>query len=186
MSDELSDNRLGRSTGARVVGTGETAPGSVGVTGAKAARAPAPFADRRYRPVVTESTDPEFDELAAAAEAERKQAEQRSATRWAWVIVLVIAAVCGAFIFKSNSDNKPDPAGDASRACENFVKDRLKAPSTAKFSGESVSDDGTGRYTVTGSVDAQNSFGAMLRDHYSCLMRLDGDNWELITLTGLT
>lgn len=51
------------------------------------------------------------------------------------------------------------------------VKEMLKAPSTAKFdsciSGATISKkEGSETYTVIGSVDAQNSFGAMLRSAY--------------------
>jgi hypothetical protein len=38
---------------------------------------------------------------------------------------------------------------------------------------------------VTGAVDAQNSFGAMIRSNFTCSVRLDGDTWYLTSLTGL-
>lgn len=64
---------------------------------------------------------------------------------------------------------------------EGFVKDRLKSPSSAKFqpySASNVRDLGNGVYEVTGYVDAQNSFGAMIRNRYYCKLRYaGGDRW---------
>jgi hypothetical protein len=76
------------------------------------------------------------------------------------------------------SGNDDDSAGDeygAKSACEGWVKDQLKAPSTADFSDEEVS--GAGPWTVTGSVDAENSFGAKLRSQWTCDVRLDSDDY---------
>jgi len=52
---------------------------------------------------------------------------------------------------------------------EQLVKNNLKAPSTAKFSNQKFGyNEEYSRYIVSGSVDSQNSFGAMLRaDFYA-------------------
>lgn len=50
-----------------------------------------------------------------------------------------------------------------------IVKDYLKAPSTAKFcklSDATVTHLGNGEYKVTGWVDAENSYGAMIRSDF--------------------
>ena len=68
--------------------------------------------------------------------------------------------------------------------CEEAIKERIKAPATARFSGQfetavadltppevqTPNDKTYGRVTfrVAGYVDAQNSFGAMLRLGYDC------------------
>jgi hypothetical protein len=62
--------------------------------------------------------------------------------------------------------------------CEDFVKEKLKAPSTADFGGQSVSGNGSGPWKVTGWVDAQNSFGAKIRTGWTCDIRLDGTTWR--------
>lgn len=63
--------------------------------------------------------------------------------------------------------------------CRDVVKDRLRAPGTAKFSGESVSASGVHDYTVTGSVDSENGFGALLRSTYVCsATSSDGDRYN--------
>lgn len=64
----------------------------------------------------------------------------------------------------------------AINACEDWVRDQLKAPATAEF-GDSTAT-GSGPWTVTGTVDAENSFGAMLRQTWSCEVRLDGDTFR--------
>ena len=61
--------------------------------------------------------------------------------------------------------------------CQRQIRDRLRAPGTAKFAGP-FSDDysrpvksgNTWSYTV--SVDSENAFGAALRSQWSCV--LDG------------
>lgn len=77
--------------------------------------------------------------------------------------------------------------------CTKFVKDRLKAPSTAKFrnffekDGEVVvtSTDGV-TFVVASTVDAQNSFGAMLRTSFVCtVINTGGSNWRLVDLAGI-
>jgi cytochrome c biogenesis protein ResB len=101
---------------------------------------------------------------------------------WKLIIVVVLVAslaIC-LVIFRDQSTaemqtlvGQMSPAKRATANCEGFVKVRLKAPSTAKFSNEATSVNGR-LYTVTGDVDAQNSFGAMLRNRYSCFVTKDG------------
>lgn len=68
-----------------------------------------------------------------------------------------------------------------------FVKNQLKAPSTAKFpwyDDSCVDSLGNSRYRVTSYVDAQNSFGAMLRSNYICELEYVGnDKWRCIKCT---
>jgi hypothetical protein len=71
---------------------------------------------------------------------------------------------------------------------EQFVRSRLKAPSTAKFCGFSEANVMTlagNSYQVTGWVDAQNGFGAMLRTNFACKLHAAGTTWYLddISLT---
>jgi hypothetical protein len=52
-----------------------------------------------------------------------------------------------------------------------FVEKRLKSPSTADFSSETqnnVKKVNDSTFVVTGYVDSQNSFGALIRTNYSC------------------
>jgi len=71
---------------------------------------------------------------------------------------------------------------------EEFVKDRLKAPASAKFppiSKATVTDLNNGKWRVESYVDSQNSFGVMIRTQYTCTMQKygrhheDGKHWAL-------
>ena len=67
--------------------------------------------------------------------------------------------------------------------CKDFVEMRLKAPSTAEFSRMYDSDveKVSGNYwKVESYVDAENSFGAMVRTYFTCEVTYQGDdNWHL-------
>jgi hypothetical protein len=112
-----------------------------------------------------------------------------------WIVGLIIAARLappgtagtdrsGATYARPAQDRKIE----ALSTCEQFVERRLKAPSTAKFShvwDTTMTGSGDGPYQVRGFVDAQNSFGAMLRNHYVCTAQRtsSSDTWTLIDLT---
>jgi hypothetical protein len=79
--------------------------------------------------------------------------------------------------------------------CTNAVSSRLKAPSTAKFGNYSDSlskpiksvlnsyGEENITFLVVGYVDAQNGFGAMLRNSYSCTITgMPGNRWHLESL----
>ena len=95
----------------------------------------------------------------------------------------------------------PKPPGRVARApgkaeawvmAKQFVKDRLKSPGTAVFGGvlgdyqspeEVVTDLGSGRFRIRAWVDAQNAFGAKIRNHFLCELEHAGDDrWRLLSL----
>ena len=120
------------------------------------------------------------DEGAAKAAADKKAGE-----RWALWIVVGIIAVCGAGALLSDDDDEADDGGGeygARGVCEQFVEDRLKAPSTADFSDVTATES-AGVWTVRGAVDSENSFGAQIRNTYVCQVRhTGGENWRLVDL----
>lgn len=59
-------------------------------------------------------------------------------------------------------------ARDMEIACEQAVKDRLKAPATAKITKDADAVWNGSAWRYTGAVDAQNSFGATLRNRFAC------------------
>lgn len=72
---------------------------------------------------------------------------------------------------------------------QNFVKQRLRAPSTAKF--PSVTNDGVRTqylgdctHRVQAFVDSQNGFGATIRTRYQAELRKqpDANSWNLIDI----
>lgn len=69
----------------------------------------------------------------------------------------------------------------------NFIKKALKAPATAEFSNP-ITDKETTSSTVThegriqskGFVDAQNSFGALLRQSWMVVVQPEGEQWRIV------
>lgn len=91
---------------------------------------------------------------------------------------IVMAVFVVGFFVSMFDDSSSDSAGTeygAKSACQDWVEDQLKAPSTADFGGVNVS--GVGPWTVTGYVDAENSFGANVRTAWACDVRLDSDDY---------
>lgn len=72
---------------------------------------------------------------------------------------------------------------------QTFVKRHLKAPASANFcelpEPPASYDAVTHHYTVRCWVDAQNSFGAMLRTQYTAVLHQAdpaGNHWQLVDL----
>lgn len=99
-------------------------------------------------------------------------------------LALIVVLCCGLAIFKGCTGDSDGNSG-ALIACKHYVKDRLKSPGTADFSGLSMDGSGS-RVTVSGDVDSQNSFGGVVRNSFTCTVSGSGDAWSLISLTGLT
>ncbi|RVW04880.1 hypothetical protein [Rhodococcus spongiicola] len=92
----------------------------------------------------------------------------------------VVAAIIGVTSYWTSGSEERD----AISHCESAVKNRLRSPSTAVFpdtsaheGGEYVYNDIPARYremenvttwVVTGPVDAQNGFGATIRNKFNC------------------
>jgi hypothetical protein len=74
----------------------------------------------------------------------------------------------------------------AEAMCRSFITDRLKSPGSAKFSDSSETERTTrsdGGFLITGWVDSQNSFSALMRNRYSCsIMPLGNEQWKLVDL----
>jgi hypothetical protein len=72
--------------------------------------------------------------------------------------------------------------------CRQFVEQQLKAPSTADFAsatapGVEIDSLGADQFEVIAFVDAQNSFGAKLRNPYICVVQhVSGDSFRLLRL----
>lgn len=91
------------------------------------------------------------------------------------VPLLIVAAIGGGCAVED------DGSGDGFTAevmCEEFVKDRLKSPATAEFSEQAHRADGAA-WVVSGVVDSENGFGALVRSDYTCeLRRVSDDEWQ--------
>lgn len=95
------------------------------------------------------------------------------------VVLLMVLVVGGCAVAMNGSSDKTADESDAQYMCQQFVKDKLKSPSSAKFSNQVASGAGTS-WTSSGTVDSQNSFGAMVRSRYSCTLSYDSsdESWE--------
>ncbi|WP_424216363.1 hypothetical protein ACN20G_29945 (plasmid) [Streptomyces sp. BI20] len=107
------------------------------------------------------------------------------------VVVVLAGAGFGTWYALSDDGDKPT-SKQAISHCEDYVRDKLKAPASAQFSPE----DETGvyphtlgpdewKYEINGYVDSQNGFGAMIRGNYRCLISTDGtggDSWDVKSL----
>lgn len=121
--------------------------------------------------------------------------------RWPFIVIGLVAA--GVVVLRMAGYSAEDPTArrlretealqrDAFTMCQSFVTDRLKAPRTAEFATysealiERLNDDDYDRrpFRVTAYVDAQNAFGALLRQQYICTVRppLKDDPWLLVNL----
>jgi hypothetical protein len=100
--------------------------------------------------------------------------------------ILLFFAAC-AFLVKQIGQISPMPVAEQKLAddrrsayaeAEVFCREHLKAPSTARFSTASTSPLGSNCWYVCGSVDSQNSYGAMLREKWIAIVRQDGSQFH--------
>lgn len=97
---------------------------------------------------------------------------------FALCMVLIIGGCAVGIV--SGGDKKDEPTQyDAKYYCQEFVKDKLKAPSTAKFSDQVANGSGAS-WTSSGLVEAQNSFGGMVSSRYSCTLTYNSseESWR--------
>lgn len=81
----------------------------------------------------------------------------------------------------SGSNKSKDSETEAKICAIKAVEDRLKAPSTADFCSYSEMDAtylGNDRWKVTGYVDAENSFGAMVRQNWTVTLTLTASGFN--------
>lgn len=103
---------------------------------------------------------------------ERREPKGITPAMWVAGAFAAVVLVGGVALFLTQKDDGYDSntSYEAIAQCEAAIKDRLKAPSTAEFQSTAT---GGGTWTVTGTVDAENSFGAMMRSSYQCTVKID-------------
>lgn len=94
---------------------------------------------------------------------------------WPWLVLSAIFAVVMVFVVKPHFD-EPDREAQLISLCHEAVADRAVAPSTVSFVTSNLAKTDFG-WTVSGDLDGQNVFGAMLRSPYACELRagLEGE-----------
>lgn len=121
--------------------------------------------------ISTEEKQETEEERLAREEKEKKEAEEKQKEKEE----------------KERQQNIEDTKWTLYATTEQIVKNRLKAPSTAKFLNQAaVYDEATQTYKVQGDVDSQNSFGATIRSTFYAeynnkleiiYMTFDGEVW---------
>lgn len=116
-----------------------------------------------------------------------------SSTLWIWLsvggaaVTLWALGSCVAFLGDASRNAPSSPSDRRAEACSmswRFMRENLKAPSTAKMvacAAEPTPAAGAYEAYIVGmDVDAQNSFGAMLRQRYIIEARRGaaGGEWE--------
>lgn len=104
-------------------------------------------------------------------------------TRHGCVIAIIVLALIGWGLYSCNSlmnetrerDLKFGNMGAARYVAEETIKSRLKAPSTAEITFEKKDSNDNGKYSFSGYVDAENSFGAKLRNRFRVELEYAGD-----------
>lgn len=92
------------------------------------------------------------------------------------LVVLGVAALVFIALRPADSNRTTNNSSAQISACREKVKQSLKAPATAQFSQEAVSRQPTGSFwEVNGVVDAQNGFGALIRNRYKCTVTGEGE-----------
>lgn len=102
-------------------------------------------------------------------------------------ISIIAIFFLGLFYLISTSGDNPSSDNSSStnkflayNYAENFVKEKIKSPSTAVFPGiiekdKHITDLDGGKYQITSWVDSQNGFGATIRTSFSCMIIFEGD-----------
>jgi len=87
-------------------------------------------------------------------------------------IIAVFAATC---LVAGCSKQAPTSLNDRAMAIAlNIVSNSLVAPTTAKFSAVTSVERSDNTFLISGKVDSQNSFGAMLRKDFNCVITNNG------------
>lgn len=99
---------------------------------------------------------------------------------------IIYVGLIGLFLTGCGKKTCPDVV-DALNQGQYVVKSRLKSPSTANFPYPSERDlievgelEGVCHYYIGGDVDAQNSFGGIVRNHYSMNLKynISTERWS--------
>ena len=117
------------------------------------------------------------------------------------ISILIIFLLCVLSACSSTSNNnstttkqehstvEPKPKhspAEASVMAEQFAQKKLKSPGSAKFQSfldQKIEDLGEGKYKISSYVDSQNSFGALVRNNYTCTLKyIDNNKWQLENL----
>jgi hypothetical protein len=89
------------------------------------------------------------------------------------VLILIPVAFFIASLFLRNNEPSVNGSYVAVNHCESRVEELLKSPATAEF--DSTANGSGSEWTVTGTVDSENGFGAQVRSDYQCTVSVTSD-----------
>lgn len=105
------------------------------------------------------------------------EARTRSKRLGLWIAGgLVLVALPATALVTTAIGGSVSPAGNGREAvaqCEGFADSRLKSPASADYD-LSASQSGE-TWTVSGTVDSQNGFGALVRSNVTCVLHFEDD-----------
>lgn len=127
-----------------------------------------------------------------AAPAATNTAQQPAAAKTGQGL-LSLALIAGVLMWLGSGDSSTSSKPSETLAfiqCQDFVKERLRAPATADFPSldRTSWDMSDNTWVVKSYVDSQNGFGAMLRSNWHCKVQYVGNDplsrssWKLLAL----
>lgn len=115
-----------------------------------------------------------------------KQEATPAQTAVAAVVVVIGAGVLMAWCSGGGEDRQAH-RGDARVVCMDHVRDQLRDPGSAEFSGwgdsETAVDEDNGTFEVRGWVDADSALGGTARHYYTCVADHQGDGEYTLEIT---
>ncbi|PWR08559.1 hypothetical protein DKT68_15190 [Micromonospora acroterricola] len=108
---------------------------------------------------------------------------RRASRRWPWIAaaVLVGLVAVGGLAYAL----MPSDEDEAVERCQAAISGQLKSPATAEYADDVTVSGEEGNfgtyYEVTGQVDAENGFGALVRGDYRCKVQREQDGSWTVT-----
>ena len=120
----------------------------------------------------------EFDQIRVPGEKKPLTPGDKTARGCGFGCLGIIALLGVLFAVGAAMPDTPDGPNkfEAITYCEDRIETMLKAPATAEFSSRSNESN---PFTVTGTVDSQNSFGALVRSSFECSVDITGDSFTV-------
>lgn len=115
---------------------------------------------------------------ADCAQASKPYRKMYIGTFFGFIAILIIA---GSLITQCTHIENDSEEREAWVCAQNVVEQHLKSPSTAdfcKYTEATITDLGNSKYKISGYVDSQNSFGAVVRSYFTVTLTLTGSGYK--------
>lgn len=110
------------------------------------------------------------------------------------LVAIVLAAVFGLFVFKACSPSSPSPSAAAATergagaraACREFlIRTGYASTDWGEWSAWTRVENGDGTWSVGARFMGAAPGGVTRNQYVTCVMRLEADNWRLVTVSKL-